>query len=266
LGKTSTGEHDEHTYGPGFYDAYKQVHAPIGDPGRITDPSQLYSMVGHSLTMAGVDKLVSEINGRKTPEGHAESAMLQEFFRLARPIITYENEELKIRDKKGGERFIDFMAAANAAYEAGKSGGKTPAQLLTSTSPDYIGKLIDNFKPSSAESVADRLADAEPPGILSRLQTGMSRLQTVFESPHGEPGSAAAVASPAKVPASINSLAELKAAYARMQIDPATARKIALERGWTRSRTPAPLDIDKTRLRIGPPLDHDAHSDWRVSP
>src|SRR5437660_1032575 len=70
-------DHDVKTYGKGFYDAFSAVHAGEGDPRRITDPSQLYSRLGQDLTMAGIDKLSREIEGKRTPEGEAEGEMKQ---------------------------------------------------------------------------------------------------------------------------------------------------------------------------------------------
>ena len=70
---TGKEEKAERTYGKGFTDLYRRVHAPEGDPDRVTDASQLYGHVGPDgdLTVQGVDKLISEIQGRKTPEGVA---------------------------------------------------------------------------------------------------------------------------------------------------------------------------------------------------
>jgi hypothetical protein len=82
------------TYGPGFYETYKMVHLPEGTPGRITDPSQLYARVGPNgdLTVAGVDKLVNEIQSRKTPEGVAESEMKKQFLANAKGQISGSDE------------------------------------------------------------------------------------------------------------------------------------------------------------------------------
>jgi lysozyme len=236
LGKGDTGEHAERTYGPGFFDAYKQVHAPPGDPGRITDPSQLYGMVGPhgSLTIAGVDKLVSEIAARRTPEGEAESAMKKEFLeKFARPKITWSNPDFKDFDKDGDERFLKFQAAFFPAYEKGRAAGLTPAQMLDPESKDYLGKLIPQFEGDQGDKFAAKI-EAEP----SWWESGWARL---LESPRGEPPSASQAAPVATTPpsqhvnpTSIKSPTELKALIASKQISWDDAAKLAMERGWVK--------------------------------
>lgn len=257
LGKADSGEHAERTYGPGFFDAYKQVHAPPGDPGRITDPSQLYGMVGPhgSLTVAGVDKLVSEITARKTPEGEAESSMKKQFFEhVARPQITFTDQDLKLKDKEGDDRFLRFQAAAFTAYDEGKKAGKTPTQLLNPDSPDYIGKLIDRFKPTDAQAFGSRIQEAtSEPGFLARGMQGMFGYPVLM--PKVEAFDAAAV----------KSMSDLQAAYRDRKITPDEARKLAIERGWARQAAPLPQVPDR-KTEVGPPLDHGAHAEWRDQP
>lgn len=229
LSKADTGEHAERTYGPGFFDAYKQVHAPPGDPGRITDPSQLYGMVGPrgSLTVAGVDKLVSEINAKKTPQGEAETSAMKQFMEhVARPQITFTDEVLKLKDKDGDENFLRFQAGAFNAFDEGKKAGKTWQQLLNPDSPDYIGKMIEQFKPKADQSFANRLQDASTngPGFFSRIGTAIGNVVYPAAAPAPAPFDAAQV----------HSLAELQAAYRDRRIGADEARKFAIERGWAR--------------------------------
>jgi len=221
LGKADTNEHAERTYGPGFYDAYKMVHAPAGDPGRITDVSQLYPMVGPhgSLTIAGLDKLRTEIDAKKTPEGESEAQMKKQFFEhVARPQITFTDQDLKLRDKEGDERFLKFQAAAFAAYDEGKKAGKTPQQLLNPESPDYIGKLIDRFKPTPAQAFADKVQDQ--PGFFA---SAASAIGHAFSS------------APPFDASKIGAYADLKAAVDDGKITGAEANRIGRERGWIRA-------------------------------
>jgi len=156
------GEKDDKTYGSGFVKAFQMVHAPQGTPGRITDDNQLYDRLGPSgdLTMAGVEKLRGEINLKKSPEGAAESTMRQEFLRNARGQITGTDEGLHIKDPKGDELYLKFMAQALPAYEAGRRDGKSPTQLLDPDSPDYVGKIIKNFKRPMDQWFNDTVHDA----------------------------------------------------------------------------------------------------------
>jgi hypothetical protein len=156
---------DTKTYGSGFWDAYKSVHAPDGDPGKISDPAQLYPRGGPAgdLTVAGIDKLTSEIQAKRTPEGEAESEMKKQFLSMAKGQITGSSEGLGgLRDHHGDELFLKFMATALPAYDAAKKAGKSPSQLLNPDSPDYIGKSIGQFKRPMAQWASDMLGDNAP--------------------------------------------------------------------------------------------------------
>jgi hypothetical protein len=225
----ASGGRADRTYGPGFWDAYRQVHAPDGDPGKITDVSQLYGMVGPGkpLTIQGIDKLRTEIDGKKTPEGEAESSMKKQFFEhVARPQITFTDQDLKLRDPKGDENFLRFMAQATALYDKGKAAGLTPAQLLDPQSKDYVGKIIENFKSPPAERFVDRVEDNQP-GFFSRLGSALA-------------GGFSGASQPAFDAKSVNSLPELQAAYRDKKISAAEARTLAIARGWAKVPAAAP--------------------------
>jgi len=158
----SSEQHDDKTYGPGFVHAFQMVHAPAGTPGRITDPAQLYPRLGPGgdLTMAGVEKLRGEINLKKSPEGEAESQMKRQFLANAKAQITGTDEGLHIKDPKGDDLFLKFQAQVWPAYEQGRKDGKSPAQLLDPDSPDYVGKIVKNFKRPMEQWFNDTIHDS----------------------------------------------------------------------------------------------------------
>lgn len=208
------GEKDDKTYGTGFVKAFQMVHAPEGTPGRITDPKQLYDRLGPQgdLTMAGVEKLRAEIDLKKSPEGSAESEMKREFLRNARGQITGTDEGLHIKDPKGDNLYLKFMAQALPAYEAGRRAGKTPSQLLDPDSPDYVGKIIKNFKRPMDQWFNDTVHDAAP-----------------------------AATKPASFDiGSVKSLDQLVAAYRAGNVTKQQADDLAVAQGWA-SRKPKPV-------------------------
>lgn len=148
---------DSKTYGPGFWKFYQAIHRPEGDPERITDPSALYAFggPGGQLTLAGIDKLVGEIKGRRTPEGEAEGLMKKQFLENARKQISGSNELLHIRDPKGDDLYLRFLAQVLPAYDEARRGGAAPVRLLNPDSPDYLGKAIGGFKRPMAEWMRD---------------------------------------------------------------------------------------------------------------
>lgn len=212
LARVGRGDHDTSTYGSGFYDLFQRVHAKDGDPMRITDPAQLYSHVGPEgdLSLAGLDKLRQEISGKKTPDGAAEGEMKKQFLANAKGQISGTNEGLHIKDPKGDELYLKFMAQVLPAYDEGRKNGKSPAQLLNPDSPDYVGKAITTFKRPMAEWFADTInADTAP-----------------------AKGKAFDIAS-------IKSVDEAMKAYQSGQITVDQARALAVEKGWAKAR-PAP--------------------------
>lgn len=161
---------DQAKYGSGFFDLYQRVHASPDDPNRIADPQQIFAQTGpgKSLTVAGADKLISDLGSHKTPEGAAEGAMKTGALAYAKHQISFEQDlgAVKIRDPKGEDAFnVGFLPAFFKAYDAGIKDGKTPFQLLSKDSPDFIvDKLVGAYKRSPAQIAADMLQENEPGG------------------------------------------------------------------------------------------------------
>lgn len=214
---TDANSKADKTYGAGFYDAYSKVHATEGTPGRITDPTELYSRVGPKgdLTVAGVDKLVTEIAAKKTPEGEAEAAYKKAFFDNAYTQMAGTDPLTKTKDPKGDEIYLKWLAQTMPAYEAGKKAGKTPVQLLNPDSSDYIGKSIEQMKRPMNVWMADVLKDSPD-----------------HNENHPDHGKKFDVST-------VNSLPDLVAAYQSGKVSQSAASELAISKGWAK-RTAAP--------------------------
>lgn len=208
------------TYGPGFTALYQKVHAADTDPNRITDPTSLYSHVGPKgdLTVAGVDKLVAEIQGRRTPEGVAEGEMKSQFFKTAKAQISGSDEGLHIHDPKGDQLYLKFMAQALPAYDAGRKAGKSAVQLLNPDSPDYIGKSINTFKRPMDQWFGDVVQDSP---------THKGETSAIFD------------------PKKVKSLDDLVSAYRSGKVPKAMADQLAIENGWAARRTPVEVSVSQ---------------------
>lgn len=199
------------TYGKEFYNLFQRIHAPEGDPNRITDPAVLYEHVraDGGLTITGMEKLRAEISGKRTPEGESEGMLKKQFFANAKGQISGSNEGMNLKDPKGDDLYQRFMAQALAEYDKGRKDGKSASALLNPDSPDYIGKSIATFKRPMSQWFADTVADAPPE-------------------------------KPAFDPASVKSLGDLVEAHRSGQISAAVARSIAVEKGWAKARPVSP--------------------------
>lgn len=162
-----TNSHDVKTYGSGFSDLFNAVHASQDDPNRITNESQLYGHVGPNgdLTMAGLNELRKEMQGKKTPEDAAAGKMKT-------AAMAYAKRQIYGDDAMMNEKLVDpgkqdlyetgFVPTFLKAYDDGIKAGKSPFQLLSKDSPDYItDKVLGAIKPdpNSHEDMRNLLSD-----------------------------------------------------------------------------------------------------------
>lgn len=142
---TGAGDgHDQNTYGNGFFQVYQDIHA-----GKITSPDQLYVRVGPqgNLTVAGVDRLTGEIQGKRTPDGQIESQLKDNFVKAMAKQISGTNEMLHLRDPKGDELTQSALAWFLPTYEKAKQEGKFPdTVLLDPANPHSLWSGAMHFK------------------------------------------------------------------------------------------------------------------------
>ena len=117
---------DSATYGPAFYSTFQQIHAADGAPGKITDPDQLYTQLGHGLTMSGIDKLRGEITSRRTPEGEAEAQLRTQFFKVMKRTISGQDDDIGIPDPQGEKNFFAVPSGGIPSDRCGESQGVIP--------------------------------------------------------------------------------------------------------------------------------------------
>jgi soluble lytic murein transglycosylase-like protein len=157
----STADGDVQKYGSKFYDYFQRIHAAPDDPNRIRDPSQLFPLAvpkddgSQDLTLAGVDKLTSELKANSKPDTTAESAIRQGALAYAKQQLSFELEvgNVKIPDPKGMAAFnIGFTPAFYKYWDAGVAAGKSPQELVKK---DALDGLIAPFMRSDADRARD---------------------------------------------------------------------------------------------------------------
>lgn len=155
------------TYGPGFWDAYKKVAAPSGDPDRIADASELLKRAGPGgdLTLAGVDKLMSEMQkNQRSVNDQAVSTAKMGLLHYAQGKLSFEQDigPIKIRDPKGEAIFnAQFIPKFEAAYDAMLKKTDDPWAFLTK---DNVDKMIEGMRPKAEMDQARVLATGEAVG------------------------------------------------------------------------------------------------------
>lgn len=152
---------DNTELGTGFYNLLDKVYAPSGNQRAITDISQLHGHVGQDLTIPGYQMLSKELALKNTPEGQAEMQGKQQLLAYGKSQISGSNAGLFIHDPRGEEKFTQWMALTLSSYDKGIGSGKTAGQLLSPSSPDYIGKTADAFKRSPGQMTRDMVYGAD---------------------------------------------------------------------------------------------------------
>ena len=150
-------------YGTDFYSLLARVHST--GPGQISNPDDLLKETdGNRLTLDGLDKLRGELAGKGTPDADATTGMKKAALDYAKHQISFEADygSYKLPDPKGEDSFnVGFIPAFYKAYDAGIKDGKTPYQLLSRDSPDFIvDKVIAPYKRSDAQVAADKMNQA----------------------------------------------------------------------------------------------------------
>jgi hypothetical protein len=159
--------------GPGYFDVVRRITLPDGHPERISSPSQVLGLGRPGpngeqpwLTVPGVNQINQELKEAQGNDGitHMKNGQLA----YAKQRMSYEEPNLPygLKDVKGVNTFNNaFIPAFYKAYDDGIKAGKSPYQLLSKESPDYIvDKLIKTYRRSDAEFVADKMAEGGFPG------------------------------------------------------------------------------------------------------
>lgn len=168
--------------GDAYWGTFKQINS-----GQITNISQLNELAGTGLTREGLTQAKKDLEDMSSPEGTAESEMRKQFFANAKAQISGTDEGLHIKDPKGEELYLKFMAQAIPAIAKAKA-DKTPiADIYNPESSSYVGKSIATFKRPMSQWVGDMMQDgvggvagdvdtSTAKGLIAAVQSGkMSR-------------------------------------------------------------------------------------------
>lgn len=138
------------TYGKGFWEAWRNISAPVSDPARITDPTQLMERAGPGgdLTVAGVEKLTQWIGQvRKNPDAQAVHTSMTGLMNYAKGKLSFQQDlgPVKLADPKGEAIFNgEFIPKFQAAYAQWTKDGKNPWEFLTR---ENVDKMMAGMRP-----------------------------------------------------------------------------------------------------------------------
>jgi hypothetical protein len=147
------------TSGPGFWSAFKNITAPVGDPDRIADPTQLLRRAGPGgdLTLSGARDLIKIFKETRTSDDAASLHNTKVgLMNYAKSKLSFEADTgpVKIRDPKGEAIFnAQFIPRFEATVARLIKDGKDPWQFLNQESVD---KMIQGMR-SKSEMEMERL-------------------------------------------------------------------------------------------------------------
>jgi hypothetical protein len=165
-----------------FRNLWDDIHAPDGDPHKITDVNQLNRYVGAGITVADLQKLRGEMNSKKTPEGQLESQLKKGFTDMAKNQLTKSNQLTGLRDPLGDEQYQAFLADFSTQFNKQKAAGKSGTQLLNPSSPDYMGNMIKTYV-KTPQQLQQEMADQ----LRKSIAPPNEQMIDVI-SPSGQPG------------------------------------------------------------------------------
>lgn len=155
-------EEASQAYGPGFWSAYKAVTAPVGDPARIADATQLLGRAGPDgdLTLPGVQKLsqVLAANQRSVNDNAVNRSKVG-LMNYAKGMLSFDQEMsaagLKRSDPKGEAIFNgQFIPQYEAAYDAWVKAGKDAWDFLK---PEKVDEMVKGLR-SKQQMDMDRIS------------------------------------------------------------------------------------------------------------
>lgn len=156
--KTAGGANskDVNTYGKGFFDLMRQVHAGAISPDQLLDHLPNSNSPG-DLTMAGHEALLKEFP--KDPQGQALAASKSAAFDTIKKMISNSNPALGIADPVGEQKFQQALPTLVNAMNDGLSKGLSVADLTDKTKPTWIGNSVSALMRTPVQQQIDLMHD-----------------------------------------------------------------------------------------------------------
>lgn len=141
----------------------QRIYLPDGDPSKLVDEGEINHLIASGqISLEDGRTLRREVQGDGTQAGELKKTMIGNLMKEANAKLAKPNA-MGIVDPDGARSFANYSAFFYQNYEDQIKNGKTPAQLLTPDSPDYLGKYIVNFQKSASDIMKARANQFKPP-------------------------------------------------------------------------------------------------------
>lgn len=139
-------------FGDGYWDAFKRLILPAGDPNRLSDPTEILKMAAPgpngeapAITLDGAAKLQQELSiATKSPDGSAVTTAKAGIINYAKQKMTFSHDPYYPGDRSGfdfkGEAIFNgqFIPKFEKAYSDWVGAGKPPFDFLNSDTADKL--------------------------------------------------------------------------------------------------------------------------------
>lgn len=154
-------------------DLYKQIHAPVGDPQKISTlaPIQAQFAAG-KLTKPDLDWLTKQFTEAQSDDGSLLGRTKASFLKLVEPSINRSNPMGGSISPVGMRNFYTFMRDTDTMIDAYRKAGKDPNELFDPRNPQYLGRadVLSKYRPTQAQESAemiDAIRTARPTGPIA---------------------------------------------------------------------------------------------------
>jgi hypothetical protein len=198
-------------YGPGWWPAFQQILKPVGDPSRISDPSEILRMVKPGvLTLPGAQDLIKIASATKKDVNQVSINQAKEAqMRYGLSKVTFDAVALgatampgvPLRQDPDVARFTaDFVTRYNKQFDAFMADGKKdPYEFFTSKRTDEIVQGIRDPRQMAVARLAadeamvtlpqDTTVPPPPPGVDQKGWDSVMKIAALVPivSPKGVP-------------------------------------------------------------------------------
>ncbi len=166
-------------YGTGFYDVYRNITAPPGDPKRIGDASEIFKRGGPDgdLTLAGVEKAFQIFQqNQKSVENASVNQTKASFLKYAHDEFAGAEDQFVPKNKKGETIFnSQFVPRFEMAYDKWVKAGNDPMDPKGPMTKESVDKMMNEIYPKRQRNM-DAVTEATGAGPQqSTAPTGVNQ-------------------------------------------------------------------------------------------
>lgn len=140
-----------------FRNLFSRINLPDGDPKKIIDENDLNQyVIDKRLSYDDLNKLRSEMQGKKTAAGKEESELTNRLFKIAESKLSKTNW-LGMKDPDGDKNLLAWTNQFYADREQAKKEGIPFRELYNPNSKHFLGNSINNYAKTPEQIIQESM-------------------------------------------------------------------------------------------------------------